>query len=88
MPPEFVQIGPIVISKVVLDVLAPLFGTVIGGFITYFTTRATENRKWKQQKEDQLPEQRREAIALSLEWITPIDLVLYRASTAVSGLLH
>jgi hypothetical protein len=50
MTPDTVQFGPFVISKVVLDVLAPLVGTVIGGLLTFFSTRAVENRKWEQQK--------------------------------------
>jgi phosphate/sulfate permease len=87
MPPETVQIGPLIISKVVLDVLAPLIGTLVGGFITYISTRTVENRKWEQQKRDKFQEQRREAIALALEWLDPIRSALSKATLITSSKL-
>lgn len=89
MSPDTVQIGPLVISKTVIDVLAPLSGTIIGGLITYFTTRAIEDRKWRQtlamedvkwqqQKADKLKEQQQQAFAQALEWIGPLTLAVMR----------
>jgi len=36
MPNDMVQIGPFIISKVILDIIAPLLGTIIGGLINTF----------------------------------------------------
>ncbi len=85
MPPDTVQIGPLIISKVIIDIFAPLLGAVIGGLIAYLTTRAIENRKWEQQKKDKLQEQRREAIALALEWLEPIDNAVMHAGMLTSA---
>jgi len=85
MPPDIVQIGPLVISKSLLDVVSPLVGTLIGGLITYLATIAVENRKWRREKKDKLQEQKREAFACALEWITPIDIALNRASMLISS---
>jgi hypothetical protein len=87
MPPDFVQIGPFIISRVVFDTAVPLVSVVIGGLITYLTTRAIENRKWEQQKKDKLQEQRREAIGLALEWIAPIESAVTRASLLTSSFI-
>ncbi len=87
MPPDVVQIGPFIISKVVFDVLVPLlsalFGTLIGGLVTYLAARAIENQKWQQQKENKLKEDSREALAIMLEWLDPIGLSLQKASRLV-----
>jgi hypothetical protein len=87
MPPDVVQIGPLVISKAVLDAVAPLLGTLIGGLITYLATRAVEKRKWEQEKRDRLQEHRREAIGLALEWIAPIHSALTQASLCTRSYL-
>lgn len=86
--PDTVQIGSFIISKVIIDVFAPLLGTLIGGLITYFSTRAVENRKWEQQKRDRLQEQRREASAIALEWLDPIRNALTKASLISSASLY
>lgn len=67
-------------SKVVFDATVPLVSVVIGGLITYLTTRAMEEKKWKQQKKDKLQEQRLEAIAGALEWIPLIETSVSNAS--------
>jgi hypothetical protein len=72
MPQDIVQLGSIAVSKYLVDVLAPLIGTLIGGLITYLATRGVENYKLARAKYDRQQEQRREAIALALEWIDPI----------------
>jgi hypothetical protein len=87
MGSEVVQLGPLEMSKAVFDGLFLLGGVVVGGLITYFTTRALENKKWDQQKKDRLQEQRREALGLALEWIPPIEIALTEASLAASRFL-
>ena len=76
MPDDVVQIGPIIISKVVFDVLTIIFSVVVGGLITYLTTRKVEIQKWEQQKKDKRQEQYREAIAKALDWIAPMESAL------------
>ncbi len=76
MPTDVIQIGSFTISKVVFDAFIIILSVVTGGLITYLTTRAIENQKWIQQKKDKQQEQYREAIALALEWIAPIDNAL------------
>jgi hypothetical protein len=76
MPNDVVQIGPIIISKVVFDVLTIIFSVIVGGLITYLTTRAIEIQKWEQQKKDKKQEQYRGALAMALDWIAPIESAL------------
>jgi len=84
MQPEVVQIGPYVVSKIVFEAFALLTSVVIGGLITYLTTRTIENRKWAEHKRDKRQEQRREALAQALEWIPPIHIALTKAQLKVS----
>lgn len=86
MDSDLVYIGSFAISKTLLDVLAPLLGTLIGGLITYLSLRGIESHKWKQEKADRYLEQIREAIAITLEWIHPINDALTTASLKVSGM--
>ena len=88
MPNDVVQIGPLIVSRAVLDVAGPLVGVVVGGLVTYLTTRAIESKRWEQQKKDKLAEQRREAIGLALEWLAPIESVLTEASLLASRLIR
>jgi hypothetical protein len=76
MPQDLIQIGSFIISKSVLDFLSPLFGTLIGGLITYLSIRASENRKRAQEKKDKIQEQQREALKIALQWLDPIHNVL------------
>lgn len=80
MPADQVQIGSFIISKVVLDIIAPLIGTIIGGLISYFSIVSSENRKIKQQKQNIIQEQKREAIKIALQWIDPINNAITRVS--------
>lgn len=66
MQTDGTKIGPIELSRII-DTLLPLIGVVIGGLITYLTTRALESRKWQQEKKDKLRERQREALALALD---------------------
>ena len=84
MQPDAIQIGPLLISRAVFDALLLLAGVVVGGLMTYLTTRAIENKKWTQQKQDRLQQYRREALGLALEWIPPIEIALYKASSLAS----
>ena len=88
MPPDTVQIGSLVISKSLLNVVFPLIGTLIGAFITYLTTTAVENRKWQREKKDKLQEQKRDAFADALEWITPTNNALISACGLVFAYLR
>ena len=75
-------------SKSILDALLVLASVIIGGMITYLTTRSLENKRWKQQKTDKLQELRREALGLALEWIPPIEIALSQATMTSSGFLQ
>ena len=87
MPNDFVQIGPIMVSKVVFDVFTVIFSVIIGGLVTYFTTRAIETQKWEQQKKDKQKEHYREALALALDWIVPIDTALIHIESLSSAFI-
>lgn len=88
MPNDLVHIGSFTISQGVLNLIGPLAGTIVGGLITYFVTRAIESQKWKQEKQERLSEIRRQGIALALDWLDPIDLSISRVSSRVSSILH
>ena len=88
MHPDTVQIGSFVLSKSVFDGLLVMFGVITGGLITYLTTRSNENRRWATQKLDRLQEHRREAFALALEWLPPIELAVEKAAMLASGYLQ
>jgi hypothetical protein len=88
MTPDTVQIGPIIISKSVFDALMVLVSVIIGGLVTYFTTQAIEHKKWRERKQDKMQEYRREALALALEWLPPIEIAIYKASVLSSGFLR
>lgn len=83
MPQDTIQIGTLVISKAIFDVLVPLIsglvGVLSGGLITYLTTRSIEDRKWRREITYKRQEEQREAIALVLEWIPPLQAALSKA---------
>jgi hypothetical protein len=85
MPNEVVQIGPIIISKVVFDALIIIFSVIVGGMVTYLTTRFIEVQKWEQQKKDKRQEQYREALGMALDWLAPIESVLTRIESISSS---
>ena len=87
MNPETVQIGSLVISKSVFDALMVMSGVVVGGLMTYLTTRSIENKRWEAQKQDRLQEHRRQALGLALEWIPPIELAVENAAMIASDYL-
>jgi hypothetical protein len=87
MSSDFVQIGSFTVSKVVFDAFIIILSVVTGGIITYLTTRAIENQKWLQQKKDRQQEQYREALALALDWIAPIDTALVRIQSLSGALI-
>lgn len=88
MHPDTVQIGSLVLSKSVFDAFMVMLGVITGGLITYLTTRSMENRRWAAQKIDRLQDQRREALALALEWIPPIELALENAALLATDYLE
>jgi len=85
MPNDVVQIGPIIISKAVFDALIIIFSVIVGGLITYLTTRTIESQKWEQQKKDKRQEQYREALAMALDWIAPIESALTQIESISSS---
>ena len=89
VPPDSVQIGSLVVSKPLFDVVVPLIsglvGTLTGGLITFLVSTATDNRKWRREKGYKLQEQRREAIGIALEWIAPLQQALTKASLVSSA---
>jgi hypothetical protein len=86
MPPDTVQIGSLLISKSILDIVFPLLGTLIGGFITYLATSVIENRKWKRERVGKLQEQQREAVARALDWMVPLSSALIQVESLTSAL--
>jgi hypothetical protein len=85
MPNDVVQIGSIIISKAIFDVFTIIFSVIVGGLITYLTTRAVEIQKWEQQKKDKRQEQYREALAMALDWIAPIESAMIKIETISSS---
>jgi hypothetical protein len=51
MPPDTVQIGPLLISKSVFDAILPVLTLFLGGLFGYIGKTFAENRQWK--REDQ-----------------------------------
>ena len=84
MDEELVQIGNFLLSKSVLDILIPLisglFGTILGGLISFSSVRASDNRRWEQEKKDRLSAERREATAMALEWFDPFRDAITKAN--------
>lgn len=88
MSTEFVQIGNFFISKVVFEAVILLTSVVVGGVITYLTTRTLEYQKWNQQKKEKLQEQRREALGHALEWIAPIEIAMSDSNILASAFIE
>ena len=87
MPQDIIQIGPLAIPKILIDILFPLIGTIIGGFISYFSIRAVENLKWAQQKSDKYQEECKEAIAATFEWLDPFRDAITKAQSLVGDFI-
>ena len=92
MSEEFYTIGSYCISKAFFDILMPfisgLLGTIIGGLIAYFSIRASDNRKWKQEKHDKLMAEKREAIAIALDWFRPFHLGIEKVAFLLGSYLQ
>jgi len=78
--------------KDTLDIIIPLvsglLGTIIGGLITYFSVRASDNRKWEQAKIDRLSSEHQEAIAMALEWCEPFRKNILKARLLTGSFLQ
>lgn len=72
----------------ILDVVGPLAGVVVGGIVTYFTTRSIDIQRWRQQKHDRLAQAKRKAIAKAVGWLDPMDRALSSVNLQVSALLQ
>ena len=73
----------------ILYILGPLFGTVVGGIIAYFTARGMENTRWRRARREEYLLQKREGLSKALEWIGPMRNAEWTASsllmTVISG---
>lgn len=87
MPNDLLQIGSFYFSKTLLDVLAPLLGTLIGGLITFLTTRKLEMMKWDKERKDKLNEQYREALGMVMEWLDPFEIAIAELGILFNRLL-
>jgi hypothetical protein len=89
---EYIEFWDYIISKEYIDILIPLFsgmlGIVIGGIISYLSVRASDNRKWKQEKKDRLLAERRDAIGMALEWFDPFRAAITKASLLTGSFLQ
>lgn len=89
---DCLSIGSYIISKDTINLFIPLIsgllGAFIGGFIAYISIRASDNRKWIQEKHDRLQTERREAIALTLEWFDPFRNAIIKAGTLMGSFLQ
>ncbi len=72
MQTDTIQIGTLVVSKYVIDVLAPILQTILGALIAYISIKAANSQRWQQEKHDKLQEQRRKALEIALDWIEPL----------------
>lgn len=84
MEKQCVQFGQYILSTDLLNIIFPLIGTIIGGVISFYSIKAIENRKWKQQKIEKYQEEYREAIASTLEWIDPFNDAIDEAQMVVA----
>ena len=80
MDPDTLQIGSLIISKTIIDIFAPMLGTIIGGLISYFSIKSIEERKIKQQKLNDFQDQKREAIKIALQWLDHIHNAITKVS--------
>ncbi len=87
MTQDIIHIGSLSIPKILIDILFPLIGTIIGGFISYFSIRAVENLKWAQQKADKYQDERKEAIAATFEWLDPFRDAISKAQSLVGDFM-
>lgn len=53
--------------------LQTLLAVVVGGLITYFTTRALDAQRWEKQQREKLLHDRRDALDQISAWIAPIQ---------------
>ena len=80
MPPDTVQIGRFVFSRILLDMTIPLLSVIVGGLITYFTTRALGHAQWKKEQRAELIKRKREALERALVWADIVDRGVNRAT--------
>jgi hypothetical protein len=88
MGPDAIQIGGMAISRTAWDTIAPLIGVLIGGAISYFAMWSLENRRWERERKHKIKSERREALAVALEWLDPMERAISSASMIVSSFLQ
>ena len=74
--------------NIFIPLASALLGTIIGGIISYFSVRSSDNRKWKQEKIDRVSIQRTEAIGMALEWCKPIRKNILKAQLLTGSFLQ
>ena len=73
MPSETVQIGNFVFSRILLDLAIPMLSVLLGGLITYLTTRSLEQHRWQIEQKAELVKRKREALGQALGWADIVD---------------
>lgn len=68
------------------DFIGPLVGVIIGGLVTYLTTRQVEYAKWRWEKADRHKQDLREAIGEALNWVNPITNAVTTATMIANSL--
>ena len=88
MPPETVQIGSFVVSRLILDLTIPLLSVIVGGLITYFTTRALEYHRLKIEQKVEFINRKREALGQALRWADIVDKDVTWATLVANNFLR
>jgi len=88
MPPDTVQIGNFVFSRIFLDLTIPLLSVIVGGLITYFTTRALEHHRWQVEQKVELIKRKREALGQALVWADIVDRDITKATLLAGNFIE
>lgn len=83
------QFGPVLVSKTALNALLPVFSALLGALTTalatYLTATATDNRKRRLDRQEQLRQKTRTALVTILRWLDDMDNVMIHASSSSSA---
>ena len=66
----------------------PLLSALLGGVLSYLATTVVERQRWRQEKQDRLAEEKREALGLALEWLEPLESKVFQASMVAGAALQ
>jgi hypothetical protein len=76
------------ISQGAFNTVVPLLSALLGGFLSYLATTSVERRRWRQEKQDRLAEEKRKALGLALEWLQPLESKVFQASMVAGAALQ